>query len=184
MPSRVGKLPIAIPSGVQVTQSGTGIQVKGPKGQMEFRVAHGVEVSVGPKEITVTQAGGGKQALALHGTTRAILANMVEGVTKGFSKVLEIQGTGYRAQTSGKKLTLQLGYSHPIEYEPPAGVTIAAESPTRIVVSGYNKEVVGQVAAIIRDFRPPEPYKGKGIRYAGEYVRRKAGKAAGGKSAA
>jgi large subunit ribosomal protein L6 len=128
--------------------------------------------------------GGGKQALALHGTTRAILSNMVEGVTKGFSKALEIQGTGYRAQVSGKKLTMQLGYSHPIEYEPPAGITIAAESPTRLLVSGYNKEMVGQVAAIIRDFRPPEPYKGKGIRYVGEYVRRKAGKAAGGKSAA
>jgi large subunit ribosomal protein L6 len=109
---------------------------------------------------------------------------MVEGVTKGFSKALEIQGTGYRAQVSGKKLTLQLGYSHPIVYEPPEGITIAAESQTRILVSGYNKEVVGQVAAIIRDFRPPEPYKGKGIRYVGEYVRRKAGKAAGGKSAA
>jgi len=183
MPSRVGKLPIVIPSGVQVTRVNTGIQVKGPKGQLDFQLAHGVDVSVGDKEITVTQVGGGKQALALHGTTRAVLANMVEGVTKGFSKVLEIQGTGYRAQMSGKKVVLQLGYSHPIEYEPPAGVTIATESPTRVVVSGYNKEHVGQVAAIIRDFRPPEPYKGKGIRYAGEYVRRKAGKAAGGKTA-
>ncbi len=184
MPSRVGKVPISIPSGVQVTREASAIRVKGPKGELEFRLAHGVEVAVEPKEIVVTQVGGGKQALALHGTTRAVLANMVEGVTKGFTKVLEIQGTGYRAQMSGKKLTLQLGYSHPIEYQPPAGITIATESPTRIVVSGYNKEQVGQVAAVIRDFRPPEPYKGKGIRYAGEYVRRKAGKAAGGKSAA
>ena len=184
MPSRVGKMPIQIPAGVQVKRDAHAVHVKGPKGEMEFKLAHGVDVKVEPNEILVAQVGGGKQALALHGTTRAILSNMVEGVTKGFSKALEIQGTGYRAQVSGKKLTLQLGYSHPIEYEAPAGITIAAESPTKLTVSGYNKEVVGQLAAIIRDFRPPEPYKGKGIRYAGEYVRRKAGKAAGGKSAA
>jgi len=119
----------------------------------------------------------------MHGTTRAILANMVAGVTAGFSKSLEITGTGYRAQLSGKKLTLQLGYSHPIEYEPPAGISITVESPTKLSVSGSNKELVGQVAANIRGYRPPEPYKGKGIKYAGEYIRRKAGKAAGGKSA-
>ena len=184
MPSRVGKMPITIPSGVQVKREAQAIHVKGPKGELQFRLAHGVEVKVDPSEILVTQVGGGKQALALHGTTRAILANMVEGVTKGFSKALEIQGTGYRAQMSGKKLVMQLGYSHPIEFEPPAGITIACESQTRVIVSGYNKEQVGQVAAIIREFRPPEPYKGKGVRYAGEYVRRKAGKAAGGKTAA
>ena len=108
---------------------------------------------------------------------------MVSGVTKGFSKTLEIQGTGYRAQMSGKKLTLQLGFSHPIDFDPPAGITVAIDGPTKIIVSGFNKELVGQVAANIRGFRPPEPYKGKGIRYAGEYVRRKAGKAAGGKTA-
>ena len=184
MPSRVGKMPIQIPAGVQVKREAAAIHVKGPKGEMEFRIGHGVDVKIEPSEIRVAQVGGGKQALALHGTTRALLANMVEGVTKGFSKALEIQGTGYRAQMSGKKLILQLGYSHPIEFESPPGITIAAESQTRIVVSGYNKEQVGQVAAIIRDFRPPEPYKGKGIRYVGEYVRRKAGKAAGGKTAA
>ncbi|MBI4364131.1 MAG: 50S ribosomal protein L6 [Candidatus Latescibacteria bacterium] len=184
MASRVGKKPIEIPSGVQVSREAQAVRVKGPKGEMTFRLGHGVEVKVEPKEIVVTQVGGGKQALALHGTTRAVLANMVLGVTKGFSKSLEIHGTGYRAQMSGKKLVLQIGYSHPIEFEPPAGISIAAESPTRITVSGYSKEQVGQVAAIIRDFRPPEPYKGKGIRYAGEYVRRKAGKAAGGKTAA
>ncbi len=184
MPSRVGKMPIKIPSGVAVNRDAHAIHVKGPKGELKFTLAHGVDVKLEPDEILVAQVGGGKQALALHGTTRAILANMVEGVTKGFSKTLEIQGTGYRAQMSGKKLVLQLGYSHPIEYEPPQGITIAAESQTKVVISGYNKEQVGQVAAIIRDFRPPEPYKGKGIRYAGEYVRRKAGKAAGGKTAA
>lgn len=183
MPSRVGKRPIEIPAGVQVSRESETIHVKGPKGEMSLTLGHGVDAKVEPKEIIVTQVGGGKQALALHGTTRALLANMVTGVTKGFSKTLEIQGTGYRAQMTGKKITLQLGYSHPIVFEPPTGITIATESPTRIVVSGHNKEQVGQIAAIIRDYRPPEPYKGKGIRYAGEYVRRKAGKAAGGKTA-
>lgn len=183
MPSRVGKRPIDIPSGVHVTRDGTSVKVKGPKGEMSFTVAHGVDVAVEPKVITVTQVGGGKQALALHGTTRAVLANMVTGVTTGFSKSLEITGTGYRAQMSGKKLTLQLGYSHPIEFDPPAGITIQVESPTKLTVSGYDKGLVGQVAANIRGFRPPEPYKAKGIKYAGEYIRRKAGKAAGGKTA-
>ena len=183
MPSRVGKRPIDVPSGVQVTRDGGAIRVKGPKGEMSFTLGHGVEVQVEPKEITVTQVGGGKQALALHGTTRAVIANMVTGVTQGFTKALEITGTGYRAQLSGKKLTLQLGYSHPIEFDPPTGISIAVESPTRLTVNGFNKELVGQVAAKIRGFRPPEPYKGKGVRYAGEYIRRKAGKAAGGKTA-
>ena len=183
MPSRIGKLPIAIPSGVNVTRDGGTIRVKGPKGEMSFTIGHGVEVEVGPKEVIVTQAGGGKQALALHGTTRAIISNMVTGVTTGFSKALEIVGTGYRAQLAGKKLTMQLGYSHPIEFDPPAGISIVVESPTKLTVNGHDKQLVGQVAAEIRDFRPPEPYKGKGIKYAGEYIRRKAGKAAGGKSA-
>ena len=183
MPSRVGKRPIDVPSGVNVTRDGSAIKVKGPKGELSFTIGHGVEVQVEPQAITVTQVGGGKQALALHGTTRAVLANMVTGVTQGFSKALEITGTGYRAQLSGKKLTLQLGYSHPIEFDPPAGISIAVENPTRLTVNGFNKELVGQVAAKIRGFRPPEPYKGKGVRYAGEYIRRKAGKAAGGKTA-
>ena len=183
MPSRIGKLPIVIPAGVQVTRDGAAIKVKGPKGELSFSPGYGVEVEVGPKEVVVTQAGGGKQALALHGTTRAVLANMVLGVTTGFSKSLEIVGTGYRAQLAGKKLTLQLGYSHPIEFDPPAGISIVLESPTKLSVTGFDKQLVGQVAADIRDFRPPEPYKGKGIKYAGEYIRRKAGKAAGGKSA-
>jgi large subunit ribosomal protein L6 len=183
MPSRVGKKPIDIPSGVQVTRDGGSVRVKGPKGEMAFSLAHGVDVKVEPQSVLVSQVGGGKQALALHGTTRAVIANMVEGVTKGFSKTLEIQGTGYRAQMSGKKITLQLGFSHPIDFEPPAGITLAIDGPTKVIISGFNKELVGQVAANIRGFRPPEPYKGKGIRYAGEYVRRKAGKAAGGKTA-
>ena len=183
MPSRVGKKPIPIPSGVTVTREGRAVRVKGPKGEMAFTMGHGVEVAVDTKDIVVTQVGGGKQALAMHGTTRAVLANMVAGVTSGFSKSLEITGTGYRAQMAGKKLTLQLGYSHPIEYEAPAGITITVESPTKLSISGFNKELVGQVAANIRGYRPPEPYKGKGIKYAGEYIRRKAGKAAGGKTA-
>ena len=183
MPSRVGKMPIDIPSGVQVTRTGASVTVKGPKGELSFTIAHGVDVAVEPKEVLVTQVGGGKQALALHGTTRAVIANRVAGVTRGFSKTLEITGTGYRALASGKKITLQLGYSHPIEFDPPTGITSQVETPTKIVVSGFDKGLVGQVAANIRGFRPPEPYKGKGIRYAGEYIRRKAGKAAGGKSA-
>jgi large subunit ribosomal protein L6 len=183
MPSRVGKKPIDIPSGVQVTRDGAAIRVKGPKGELSFAPAHGVAVEVGPKEVVVTQVGGGKLALALHGTTRAVLQNMVTGVSTGFSKTLEIVGTGYRAQLAGTKLTMQLGYSHPVEFDPPAGITIAVESPTKLHVHGFDKQQVGQVAAIIREFRPPEPYKGKGIKYAGEYIRRKAGKAAGGKTA-
>jgi len=183
MPSRVGKKPITIPSGVTVTRDGRSISVKGPKGNMVFPMGHGVEVNVAPSEIVVEQVGGGKQALAMHGTTRAILANMIHGVTQGFTKTLEITGTGYRAAMSGKKLTLQIGFSHPIEYEAPAGISITVETPTKLHVSGFDKGLVGQVAANIRGYRPPEPYKGKGIKYAGEYVRRKAGKAAGGKSA-
>ncbi len=183
MPSRVGKKPIEVPSGVTVARDGRSIRVKGPKGEMLFALGHGVEVKMDPKEITVEQVGGGKQALAMHGTTRAILANMIHGVTQGFTKTLEITGTGYRAQMSGKKLTLQIGFSHPVEFEPPAGISITVETPTRLHVSGFDKGLVGQVAANIRGYRPPEPYKGKGIKYAGEYVRRKAGKAAGGKSA-
>ena len=183
MPSRVGKKPIEIPSGVQVARDGGTIRVKGPKGELQFTIGHGVEVALEPKTITVSQVGGGKQALALHGTTRALIANMVHGVTQGFSKSLEITGTGYRALMSGKKLTLQLGYSHPIEFDPPTGISIQLDGPTKLTVNGFNKELVGQVAANIRGFRPPEPYKGKGIKYAGEYIRRKAGKAAGGKTA-
>jgi len=183
MPSRVGKKPILIPSGVAVSRDGRVIRVKGPKGEMVFPLGHGVEVAVDPKEVVVEQVGGGKMALAMHGTTRAILANMIHGVTQGFSKTLEITGTGYRAQMTGKKLTLQLGFSHPIEFEPPAGISITVENPTKLHVSGFDKGLVGQVAANIRGYRPPEPYKGKGIKYAGEYVRRKAGKAAGGKTA-
>src|SRR6267143_4373622 len=153
MPSRVGKMPIKIPAGVQVKREAAAIHVKGPKGEMEFRIGHGVDVKIEPSEILVAQVGGGKQALALHGTTRALIANMVLGVTKGFSKALEITGTGYRAQMSGKKLTLQLGYSHPIEFDPPTGISIQLDGPTKLTVNGFNKELVGQVAANIRGFR-------------------------------
>src|SRR2546422_5587146 len=133
MPSRVGKKPIDIPSGVQVTREGGSVRVKGPKGELQFTLAHGVEVQVEPKTVNVSQVGGGKQALALHGTTRALIANMVHGVTQGFSKSLEIMGTGYRAQMSGKKLTLQLGFSHPIEFDPPAGSSAPNDRPTKTI---------------------------------------------------
>ena len=178
MPSRVGKMPIDIPSGVQVTRNGSSVMVKGPKGEMSFTIAHGVDVAVEPKEILVSQVGGGKQALALHGTTRAVIANMVTGVTAGFTKTLEITGTGYRAQLAGKKLTLQLGYSHPIEYQLPEGITAVVEK-NALTLSGIDKQLLGATAAKIRSFRPPEPYKGKGIKYAEETILRKVGKAAG-----
>jgi large subunit ribosomal protein L6 len=176
MPSRVGKLPIQIPSGVQVQRDAQAIHVKGPKGEMRFQLAHGVDVAIEPNEMRVTQVGGGKQALALHGTTRAVLANMVTGVTKGFSKTLEIQGVGYKAEAKPYGVNLIVGYSHPVKYEAPKGIKISVENNTVVKVEGADKEAVGQVAAELRSVRPPEPYKGKGIRYQGEQVRRKAGK--------
>ena len=175
--SRIGKRPVAIPSGVTVAIADGRVHVKGPKGDLSVHVLTGTTVVVEGNETKVSA-----ERLTRNpafGTMRALVQNMVTGVTSGFSKVLEIIGTGYRAQMDGPKLVLQLGYSHPIEFIPPAGITIKTESPTRVVISGADKAVVGQVAADIRDFRPPEPYKGKGIRYEGEYVRRKAGKAAG-----
>ena len=175
--SRVGKLPVAIPGGVTVAIEDGEIRVKGPKGELSHPVLSGTTVTVEGAEAKVTAEKIVRNPM--FGTMRAQLANMVTGVTTGFSKVLEIVGTGYRAQMDGKNLVLQLGYSHPIRFEPPEGITVKAESPTRVVVSGANKYMVGQVAAIIRGYRPPEPYKGKGIKYEGEYIRRKAGKAAG-----
>jgi large subunit ribosomal protein L6 len=175
--SRVGKLPVAIPSGVTVTVLEDRVQVKGPKGELSMHILDGTTVSVENGEARVRAEKITRNPA--FGTMRALVNNMVTGVTKGFQKVLEIQGTGYRAQMDGTKLALQLGFSHPIVFEPPPGITIKVESPTRVVVSGADKALVGQVAADIREYRPPEPYKGKGIRYEGEYVRRKAGKAAG-----
>jgi large subunit ribosomal protein L6 len=175
--SRVGKLPVTIPSGVSVTVADRTVEVKGPKGVLTHHVLAGTEVSVADGQARVTSDRIRRNPA--FGTMRAQIQNMVTGVTQGFSRSLEIQGTGYRAQLDGKKLVLQLGFSHPIVFIPPEGIDIKVDSPTKLTVSGRSKELVGQVAANIRGYRPPEPYKGKGIRYEGEYVRRKAGKAAG-----
>ena len=175
--SRVGKRPVSIPGGVSVTVGDGAVKVKGPKGELETFILHGTEVRVEGSLATVTAETQTRNPA--FGTMRAHIQNMVTGVTAGFSKTLEIVGTGYRAQMEGKKLVLQLGFSHPIEFVPPPGITIKVENPTRLTISGADKGLVGQVAADIRAYRPPEPYKGKGVRYEGEYVRRKAGKAAG-----
>jgi large subunit ribosomal protein L6 len=175
--SRIGKLPVAIPGGVTVSVAEGRVAVKGPKGDLSTHVLVGTQVVVEGGEVRVSAEKITRNPA--FGTMRANIQNMVTGVTQGFSKVLEIVGTGYRAQMDGQKLVLQLGYSHPVPFAPPAGITIKLENPTRIVISGADKAQVGQVAADIRAFRPPEPYKGKGIKYEGEYIRRKAGKAAG-----
>jgi len=175
--SRIGKLPVAIPGGVTVSVADGRVAVKGPKGDLSTHVLVGTQVVVEAGEVRVSAEKITRNPA--FGTMRANIQNMVTGVTQGFSKVLEIVGTGYRAQMDGQKLVLQLGYSHPVPFAPPAGITIKLENPTRIVISGADKAQVGQVAADIRAFRPPEPYKGKGIKYEGEYIRRKAGKAAG-----
>jgi large subunit ribosomal protein L6 len=174
--SRIGKKPIEIPSGVTVTVDKNTVTVKGPKGSLTRTFNPDLNIEVGEKEIIVTRPSDSKEHRALHGTTRALLANMVEGVSKGFEKSLELIGVGYRAQKQGKKLVLNVGYSHPVEIEPEEGIEIEVPSNTKIVVKGVSKERVGALAANIRDVRPPEPYKGKGIRYEGEYVRRKEGK--------
>ncbi len=175
--SRVGRLPIAIPAGVEASVAGQLVRVKGPKGALERSVHPAIRVAVEDKRIVVTRQSDNRLHRALHGLTRALVANMVNGVTHGYRVELEIQGVGYRAQKQGQNLTIQVGYSHPVEIAPPAGVTLDAPQPTRIVVSGIDKEQVGQLAATIRAIRKPDPYKGKGIRYLGERVRRKPGKA-------
>jgi large subunit ribosomal protein L6 len=175
--SRMGKRPVAFPSGVTVAVADRTVKVKGPKGELSTAVLDGTTVTVEGNEVKVDAER--KTRNPAFGTMRAHIANMVTGVTGGFSKTLEIVGTGYRAAMEGKVLVLQLGYSHPIRFDPPAGITIKVENPTRLVISGADKWQVGQTSAEIRGFRPPEPYKGKGIKYEGEYIRRKAGKAAG-----
>jgi large subunit ribosomal protein L6 len=174
--SRLGKRPIPAPSGVTVTVSGQDVNVKGPKGALSFRAHDDVAVSFGDGQITVKPRYETPRARALWGTTRAVLANNVKGVTQGFEKSLEMTGVGYRVAMQGKNLQLNLGYSHEIVYTPPEGVIIAAPKPTEIKVSGIDPQAVGQAAAEIRSYRPPEPYKGKGVRYAGEHIRRKEGK--------
>lgn len=175
--SRVGRMPIDIPAGVKVSLDGHVITVKGPKGELTRTLHPDIAVKVEDNVITVTRPSDEKVHRALHGLTRALVANMVTGVTEGFKKALEIQGVGYRAQMKGKKLALTLGFSHPLELDAPEGITIECPSATQIVISGANKEHVGEFAAKVRGYREPEPYKGKGIRYVGEHVRRKAGKA-------
>jgi large subunit ribosomal protein L6 len=178
--SRIGKAPVAVPNGVTVTlKDGNVISVKGPKGELTRSLPTAMTVKQENGTVTVTRPSDEDQHKALHGLTRTLIANMVEGVTKGFSKNLELVGVGYKAEVRPYGLQLALGYSHPIEYRAPQGIKLTAPAPTQIVVEGANKEVVGQVAAEIRSLRPPEPYKGKGVKYAGEQIRRKAGKAGG-----
>ena len=175
--SRIGRKPIPLPKGVTVTVQDSEVTVKGAKGTLQFRTLPNIQVAVEDSQVLVTRANDDKPVRAAHGMTRAILNNMVVGVSQGFEKQLEIIGVGYRAQMQGKKLVLSLGFSHPVEVDPPAGIELAADGPTKIAVRGVDRQQVGQMAAIIRGYRPPEPYKGKGIRYVGEYVIRKAGKA-------
>lgn len=174
--SRIGKLPIAIPSGVKVSLVDDIIKVEGPKGSLSRKLMSGVAVELTDNNISVKLPEERKDAHAAHGLTRTLIDNMVIGVTKGFEKVLEITGVGYRAEVKGSILNLALGYSHPINFEVPKGIQVEVEKNTRISLKGVDKELVGQTAAKIREFRAPEPYKGKGIRYAGESILRKAGK--------
>jgi large subunit ribosomal protein L6 len=175
--SRIGRMAIPIPSGVQVAIDGSRVEVTGPKGKLERDVAPELKVIQEDGTLKVERPNDEKRARELHGLTRTLIANMVTGVTEGYRKGLEITGVGYRAQLVGKKLQLNLGYSHPIEIDPPEGISFEIESPVRLSVVGIDKELVGHVAARVRSQRKPEPYKGKGVRYAGEVVRRKAGKA-------
>jgi large subunit ribosomal protein L6 len=170
--SRIGKQPIDVPDGVEITIEPELVKVKGPKGELEERVSRDIGVAQEDGQIVVTRSTDRGPHRALHGLTRSLIANMVEGVTNGFEKRLEIQGVGYRAQLQGSKLVLALGYSHPVELNAPTGIDFEVPQPTRIVVRGISKQAVGETAAIIRKQRPPEPYKGKGIRYEGEYVAR------------
>ncbi len=175
--SRIGKKPIEIPSGVEITIDGCKVTAKGPLGTETVTVRPEIAVKVEDNHIILSKVGTTRETDALYGLSRTLVANAVHGVKEGFEKKLEIQGVGYRANMEGKNLNLALGYSHPVIVEPPAGITITVEANTKISVKGSNKQTVGDVAAFIRSKRPPEVYKGKGIRYEGEYIRRKAGKA-------
>jgi large subunit ribosomal protein L6 len=176
--SRIGRQPIAVPDGVEINVEPELVRVKGPKGELAERVARDIDVKQDEGQILVSRPTDRGEHRALHGLTRSLIANMVDGVTNGFEKRLEIQGVGYRASLQGSKLVLLLGYSHPVEVDAPAGIEFEVPQPTQIVVRGISKQAVGEVAAIIRKKRPPEPYKGKGVRYQGEYVARKVGKRA------
>ena len=176
--SRVGRMPIVIPDGIQVEKKGNAVIVKGEKGILEERIHPDMKVVIEENQVKVERPSDQRFHRSLHGLSRSLIQNMILGLTEGFEKRLQIIGVGYRAELKGKILLLQLGYSHPIYFVPPENITIEIPAQDRIVIRGMNKQVVGQVAAKIRSFRPPEPYKGKGVRYEGEYVRRKAGKTA------
>jgi large subunit ribosomal protein L6 len=175
--SRIGRMPVVVPSGVDVTIDGRDVTVQGPKGTLSHQVAVPIEVMLDNGVITVTRPSDEGEIRALHGLSRSLIANMVTGVTAGYSKTMEIVGVGYRVQARGKDLEFALGFSHPVLVRPPDGIAFRVETPTRFVVEGIDKQQVGEVAANIRKLRKPDPYKGKGVRYAGEQIRRKAGKA-------
>ena len=174
--SRIGKRPIEVPSGVMVTLSGALLKVEGPKGALTRQLMDGVALTITDSSIVIDRADNGLKSRAAHGLTRTLVSNMVVGVTKGFEKALEINGVGYRAEAKGDVLSLSLGYSHPINFNLPKGISVEVDKMTKVLVKGIDKELVGQTAAKIRDFRGPEPYKGKGIKYANEKILRKAGK--------
>lgn len=175
--SRIGKLPVEIPSSVTVTVAeGNLVKVKGPKGELSQKIDENMIINVEGNVLTVQRPSEEKRYMELHGLSRTLIANMVEGVSNGFTKSLDIVGVGYRAQLQGKKLVLTIGYSHPVEMEPPAGISFEVPAPNKIIVAGIDKQLVGAIAADIRSKRSPEPYKGKGIRYTGEFVRHKEGK--------
>ncbi len=175
--SRIGKLPVAVPSGVDVTLADHSVSVKGPKGQLSQHILPVVDVTIEDGQVVVTRKSDDKPGRSAHGLTRTLISNMIEGVTKGFRKSLELQGVGYRVNKAGEMLNFSLGYSHPVTYAAPDGIAFTVEGTNHVHVDGIDKQRVGQVAAEIRDLRPPEPYKGKGIRYEGEVVRKKLGKA-------
>ncbi|USQ80919.1 50S ribosomal protein L6 [Ornithinimicrobium faecis] len=176
--SRIGRLPVTVPTGVEVTVDGSNVKVKGPKGQLEHNVAEPISVTTGEDgSLQVARPNDARESRSLHGLTRSLIANMVEGVTNGYTKKLEIHGTGYRVVAKGSDLEFALGYSHSITVKAPEGISFQVENPTRFAVSGIDKQQVGEVAANIRKLRKPDPYKGKGVRYEGEHIRRKVGKA-------
>jgi large subunit ribosomal protein L6 len=177
--SRIGKKPVSLPSGVSVSRDGEYVSVKGPKGALQTRIDERISVGIENGEVAVTRPDDAPASRSLHGLSRTLIDNMVVGVTQGFNRRLDIVGVGYRAELRGQALLLNLGYSHPIMFFPPSDITIEVPTATSIIINGIDKQLVGQVAAKIRSFRPPEPYKGKGIKYSDEVVRRKAGKSAG-----
>ena len=175
--SRIGRLPISVPAGVEVSVDGSAVSVKGPKGTLTHAVAAPITVAVEDGTVQVSRPNDERESRSLHGLTRSLIANMIQGVSQGYAKQLEIVGTGYRVQAKGANLEFALGYSHPVPFNAPDGITLSVEGANKVTVSGIDKQQVGQVAAKIRSLRLPDPYKGKGVRYAGEQIRRKAGKA-------